>query len=345
MSIRPKIILHVGCEKTGSTSIQHALGESYDALLKEGVLFPRTLGFPPHVHLTACALNEKPNHPIRTSLGLHEDGAFNQFVSRTKINLAKEIEETKPSTIIISDEHINVHLNNRSLLNSYKELCEDFGEIGTVYIYFRRQDEFRLSLFSEAVKLGYTGNFDPLHPLPTFKNIPYRFNYYQIMNNLSDVFGAEKVCPAIFDREKFKDGDVVSDFMTKVGLEKIEGFNANRRFENTSIDATVIMRLAIITRYLDRFNSPKLKENREKILAFCQTSFTGRSIVLRDEVHEEFMAQFANINDALRKKYFDSLGKDESMFPARKVKHYQPSEYYPDCTLSWFRFLLKYLTK
>jgi len=75
--MRPKIILRVGTEKTGTTSIQTLLNGSYNELLKSGVLFPRSIGSPCHINLTACALEKKPNSScewvIQTSKDCKDD--------------------------------------------------------------------------------------------------------------------------------------------------------------------------------------------------------------------------------------------------------------------------------
>lgn len=343
--MKPKIILHVGCEKTGSTSIQYECSGSYNTLLDMGVLFPRTIGFPTHIHLTACALGGRPDHPIRNILGVKTESKFDRFVGITKENFAREIETTNPKTIVISDEHINAHLFSRDLLNNYKEICERFGEISKVIIYLRRQDEFRLSLFSEAIKSGVVSRFDVWNPLPTFESIPYRFNYFKILENLSAVFGSTKVHPVIFDRKKFRNHDVVSDFLERLDLPSMEHLNLYKHVENKSIDASIIMRLSVIFCAIEYFKIPCSLYIRSRIISFFQSRFSGRGVVLNDDVHDKFMLQFEEINNALMDKYFKSLCASKSLFPARPRNQLQASEYYPYCTLSWFSFLYRCVIK
>ena len=154
--------------------IQKMLQGSYDLLLETGVLFPKSIGLPCNIKLTACALEDQPNHPIRGLLGLKEEDVYARYVEETKRALRKEIKRTSPSVIIISDEHINAHLSSVKSLLLYKSICEEYGNIVSVIIYLRRQDEFRISLFSEAVRSGNLTNFDLDDILPVFDSIPYQ---------------------------------------------------------------------------------------------------------------------------------------------------------------------------
>lgn len=43
-----KLILHVGCEKTGTKSIQRALANGRRRLAERGIIYPRSLGIENH---------------------------------------------------------------------------------------------------------------------------------------------------------------------------------------------------------------------------------------------------------------------------------------------------------
>ena len=65
------LILHVGMEKTGSTSIQKALSEQRAALRAKGFLYPTGLDFGgPQIRLTAACLDFTPHSPVLAALNI-----------------------------------------------------------------------------------------------------------------------------------------------------------------------------------------------------------------------------------------------------------------------------------
>lgn len=343
--MRPKIIIHVGTEKTGSTSIQSLLRESYAPLIDLGVLFPRTIGEPCHINLTACALEKTPNHPIRNLLRLTDSSTFSNFVCETKNKLRKEIEDTSPSVIIISDEHINVHLSRVETLQAYKELCEEFGDIVSVIIYLRPQDEFRLSLFSEAVKSGNLSHFDLDDLLPVFKSIPYRLNYLSILNNLNEVFGDKVVSPKIYDRKLFLQGDICLDFLNVAGIEiQAESLESATVESNPSIDGTIIKHLAQISTVLAKVKNNWSEKLRVIIIKNCKEIFSGPGPVLNRDKHSRYLEQFSAHDKAIRDKYPDLGQAGRNLFPDKCLEKNTKKPIYPGCTISWLEFFIKYVS-
>ncbi|WP_144375258.1 methyltransferase domain-containing protein [Thiolapillus brandeum] len=326
--MKPKITIHAGTEKTGSTSIQTSLHSSYRELMRHGILFPSSLGAPCHIHLTACALTDNPVHPIRRLLDITDETAFQSFSLDTKHALAREIEEQAPKRIIISDEHINVHLCSIDLLQEYKRICEEYGDIESVVIYLRRQDEFRISLFSEAVKMGNLKGFDIDNPLKLPVELPYRFNYLSILNNFSEVFGRDVLDVRVFDRERLPGGDVLTDFIQANKL-PISPKKLGKNKKNRSIDRRVIRNFAKISSYITDNNiedGPKLRERLINILA---AKYNGPGPLMSREHHTQFMARFQHQNNEIKRYFMEPMDGDLFSEP----KFYNPP--YPDCSLSW----------
>jgi len=342
--MRPKIILHVGTEKTGSTSIQKMLQGSYDLLLETGVLFPKSIGLPCNIKLTACALEDQPNHPIRGLLGLKEEDVYARYVEETKRALRKEIKRTSPSVIIISDEHINAHLSSVKSLLLYKSICEEYGNIVSVIIYLRRQDEFRISLFSEAVRSGNLTNFDLDDILPVFDSIPYQLNYLSVVNHLSETFSKDLIVPRIYDRDTFSERNICNDFLNVTGI-KLTLDGIREQEENKTIDAKIIRYLALISSSLKKSNMPWAEKLRQKIIQICEQVFTGPGPALQKESHIRFMNQFEKQNRILNDKYFSdkkSKGDLFSLFSNHNLKDIQKKPIYPDCKISWPEFFITF---
>lgn len=305
------------------------------------MLFPKTIGQPCHVGLTCCVLGAHSGHPIRKLLKLEEQSSFEEFVAKTKQSLKEEIEIASPKTLVISDEHIAGFLPDVESLDSFKGLCEEFGEISAVVIYLRRQDEFRLSLFSEAVKSGNLCEFDILKPLPNFKEIPYRLNYLAILDNLSKVFGKSLVFPRIYDRKLFPDGDICADFLQCSGI-TMDCDQQTRSEKNLSIDGRIINKLALITALIGSSRNIYVEKIRKMIIRNSTKIFTGPGLILPREQHVAFLEQFSEQNNIIKEKYFGKVLSEE-LFPWNFDKHETSSLYYPDCTMPWPEFFIKFV--
>lgn len=341
--MRPKIILHVGTEKTGSTSIQRVLHGSRNELLEHGVLYPSTENYNGHVQLTACALDDQVSNPIKRLLKVTEPSEFNAFKERTLAALNDEVKVYSPDTIVISDEHINVHLYEKAHLESFRRICEAFGDIQTVIIYLRRQDEFSLSMFSQSVKSGRVSISLLDNPLTIYKEIPSRLNYLSILDNLSSVFGREKITPVIYDRVRTDSGGVVSDFLARANITSMPVASTCYEY-NKSIDARIIKQLGRVSSILKSANSRYTESLRKKIIAISQKSFTGPGPVLSRAAHAEFMAQFESQNKQVMQEYFPDLNAGDSLFPDKDRQLEMIRKPYPECSISFASYLLKMLS-
>ena len=189
-------------------------------------------------------------------------------------DLKDEIKEYKPKKVIISDEHINLYLDSENYLRKFKELCDEFGEVKTIIIYLRRQDEFRLAMLSEGVKRNNSMVVDPTYILPQYPDLPYRFNYLKIVDNFASVFGKNKIVIRIYDRELLISHDICTDFMAATGL-NVNYDKSQQIVKNRSLDARIIIHIANLFDFYKKLN---LKTSLLKILLwmFVKSSIEGK---------------------------------------------------------------------
>lgn len=331
-----KIILHVGTEKTGSTSIQAVCGDNRKRLLEKGWLFPETSKAYSHVNLTVCALEGAPDHPVRQLYNLGEEKKWSDFRDNVLSSLENQIHVHDPDLLLLSDEHLSGHINNIDQLFNYKKIIERYGSVSSVIIYLRRQDSLRLSLFSEAVKVGNLKNFDIYNPLPIFDDIPFRFNYIKMLDNFSEVFGSEKLILRIFDRKDLFCGNVVSDFVKISGVPITVNTDISRE-ENRSIDARIIKNVAKISMYLKQKNNKMADTLRIIIINLLQRTFNGPGPVMKECVHNKFMEQFESQNNIIKERYFPNLNRTELFRPIT----IDEVCCYPECSFSWQKMILE----
>jgi len=213
-------VLHIGCEKTGTSSIQRFLSVNRPRWRKEGVLYPVCGG---SLHggsqwgFAAVARDEPWETDMGKHLGIASLEDQKAFTEKLREDLVSEIiQHRKITRMIVSCEHFHSRLRTREEISRLKEffspLCENFR----VIMNFRRQDRVALSLYATHLK---SGNPAPQPFLPAL-DLPetYYFRYDEVFQNWTEVFGVESIRPAIFDSSTAKASAIFKDFCATTDL-------------------------------------------------------------------------------------------------------------------------------
>lgn len=132
---RPRLVLHVGTHKTGTTSIQQALRDNRDALRRAGICYPDP-SRDPHPHLPAH------NFIYRATL----NGAEAMAAERDLI--MAEFKASRADCLILSEEGLSLP---RDALQEFFAPWRDVFDFEIV-CFLRRQDRYAESLFSQYVR-------------------------------------------------------------------------------------------------------------------------------------------------------------------------------------------------
>lgn len=204
--VKPRIVIHIGATKTGSTFIQHMLEENRPALLREGIWFPEIGLFwqqtrprkqAGHSHFTPAAVRREPGPREHLQRGL-------------------ELMEGRVHTIILSSEAFFLQQNAHFLANYFA------GHPVEMVVYLRRQDDWANSQYCEFVSGGAVGRVDM--PMPEWLEQPdtQRFlDYRGLLDKWAEKIGRENIHVRVFDRSAFAGGDLLSDFAQTTGLPQL----------------------------------------------------------------------------------------------------------------------------
>src|SRR5271163_1194160 len=102
--------LHIGTEKTGTTSIRNFLAQNRATLLAQGYLYPTAAGEPGHGALTAFALDDSKSDSTRLALGIDRPDLVPAFRQDLLAAFDKEIAASGASQIIVSNELLSTRL-------------------------------------------------------------------------------------------------------------------------------------------------------------------------------------------------------------------------------------------
>ena len=224
MAERPRIILHAGMHKTGSTAIQEMFGTHGVA----GVAVPGVaVSGGPRANLSDIVLLLFAEGPLLDKIHAARwphlsRRALLRARARSRDQLAAQLEAwladgTAPR-FLISAEDISAPDFDRAAVARMAAFFGQFGgQFGAethVHAYVRAPASFMQSAFQQRVKQEKPGAVD-LDAANLWPRYRARFE------PLDDVFGPDRVHLRAFDPDAFTGGDVVADFAGWLGVDPV----------------------------------------------------------------------------------------------------------------------------
>ena len=246
---KPDLYLHIGLEKTGTTSIQYGLANSRSTLKKEGVLYPKTPGETNHLKLCVYALNEKQLHNLHT-LYINQLSELSMFRENFKSELEREIALSKCNRVIMSSEHLSSNLGTVNQIQTLANLLKPMFENIYIIVYLRRQDTLHASRYSTQLKAGKSIEFS------TETDNYLDMDFAKLLTRWETIFGKSKMIVRWFDRQCFIENNLLKDFQNCLGLNS--GIPNSKK--NESLD---VVRLSFLKEFNNQFKDLKGKPLRE----------------------------------------------------------------------------------
>jgi hypothetical protein len=288
-----KAILHIGCEKTGTTSIQNFLYENRNEMLdRHGILYPESLGKRNHTKLAIFSC-EPDKNLIRF---LPNNRSIDYFRRKTREDFINEVFGSPAETVIISNEWLHPRLKDPVEFDRLKSLLNEVVGETEIIFYVRRQDELAISLYSTSLRAGNYRAFR-FPEIRSRQALPYFYDFYEIYKNWSNHFGKDHVSVRIFDRKRLTGNDVVRDFLSY--LELGESNLSIPYEENLSLNAFGISMMRLVNYLCHKFDiDPQyrtIKTFRNRISEY----FSGKSKLATESERREFLENFSRSNALL----------------------------------------------
>lgn len=281
-----KITLHIGLEKTGTTSIQGFLNQSRAALLSTGVLFPVSPGKSNQTLLAAAAMSEDVNVRARAIQRFGPD-----FATQLQHDLRAEIAAAGPSRLLLSNEHCSSRLQTVEEVARLKAFLDEFGEVDRVLVYLRRQDEFLLSTYSTSVKSGDARPF----ALPSDRKMRARYDYRALLELWAGVFGEAAMRPRRFEPRAWVEGDLLADFCEAADL-KVADRDAPAR--NLSLSAEGL-------EFLRQMNKASGGTRDGQVVRAVSAITKGPKLSLSTADRRDFVSEFEDTNRWVSETFLD----------------------------------------
>ncbi len=306
--MRRRIVLHIGLQKTGTSSIQIMLDGSQKYLKSKGYYFPQ-LPVANSDQQTSVWLSPFRHNILASTLADYKS-AFDSFNSEQKCCFISALKENE-MTPIISAEGIS----RQKDFSIYREVLADF-EVEVV-IYLRQQDRFVESLYNQRNKI-LVQRGDPGFLDEKFLTEPDLFNFlrqqsYIKLLNFEDLLGRiesqlvpHKIHVRVFDRSMLRNGDVCADFAEILSLDRDQLFSPPAE-TNDSIGNEVLIKLKRAS--LDHgLEAAKRKLSEIHCAWSMQKNLSGPYQLMSDISRESFMKEYAESNARIKDKYGVILG-------------------------------------
>jgi hypothetical protein len=325
--VMPKLHLHIGCEKTGTTSVQRFLRANRELLAQNAILYPHAPGEENQMALAVAAQSEFG--PLRKKIfQLRSWPEVEEFRVKLRDGLRSELEARPYDRVFMSGEHCSSRLVTHEEVAWLRDFLHEFFDDMTIVVYIRRQDDFLLSTYSTDVKGG------AVHPLrvPDGDLAQRRYNYWELLSRWADVFGRERIICRKYERGSLKGGDIIQDFLDAIGLDADLAYTHPRHL-NESLDAECLEFLRLLNRHIPRLTNEGVNKTRGNIVSLLLNLPQGPLLTLPAAELAAFMSRFRESNARVAAEYFGGM-KENSDDPLFDRSHdTRPRAAAPEMTL------------
>ena len=298
------LTLHIGTEKTGTTSIQNFLDINYLNLKEQGISIPRSLCYSEsfnHRWAAIIAYNKNRNDDNTKDLFKSQEDRSKQIQEKIK-EFKSEVNSDPSNSWIISSEHLQSRLSTKEEINRLKIILSSLFEDIKILIYLRDPIETAISWWSTKIKSeGVLYNLpEPIHPY-----INQLCNHKQSIQNWSSIFKKENIMVGIYeDREVER--NIVLDFCKKLNID-FGSLDQNKDFDNKKLSFLGMKYKAHLNKIISTSNKKKDSEYIKLLIKkiFEYTSNDPLYLPTQIEINN-YKQTFFSSNDWIKKELFPS---------------------------------------
>jgi len=293
--------LHLGSEKTGTTTIQHFLASNRDRLLSRNILYPRSLGNLTHYNISAAASSSDFVDETMLLGGLRSIDERNEYRERLIRALFDEIHRSGPTTVIISNELLSSRLRSVGEIEYVFDFLRlYFSKIYLVF-YVRNQIDLFASGFATHVIGGGTSN----KVQDLFYINDYKLHQYHIVKRWCSVFSNDSLICRQFSPNALINCNIIDDFCSTVRIPTEEMAVVERK--NESLDRDCLAFLFQLNKFFGRIEGNKVNVKHQSIVASLQEISSGRVYQIPRSLAQRIIDIYSSENSSL---FRELLGMD-----------------------------------
>jgi hypothetical protein len=313
----PTIFLHIGTEKTGTTTIQSMAALNRDALASLGLFYPVSPGKQNHVKLTLYALQNPDRAGLRNMAGLTTGDDVQEMRESLLDELRAEIEAAGCSRVLLSNEHLSSRLRHKRTVRRLVQGLRGISRDIRVLIYLRPQYELILSAYSTAVKSGRA------RPIDFDRSASeHYYNYDKMLAHWEEFVGIDKIMVRRFLPACFEGGTLAADFFAAIGMAPPPGLVMPEAL-NRSLGANALDFLRIANEVMPKMIDGAVNPQRAHLVGALERISSGPKYIAPSELLSQIEALYEESNAAVARRYFPKLDR---LFPPFEPLDTPPSE-------------------
>jgi hypothetical protein len=294
-------ILHIGLEKTGTTSIQFLLRQNREQLLRSSILVSNGSASGNNFHLAVASYAKFRADGLTRQLSIGSEAELQKFRQATIQVLATEIRSTAPDKVILSSEHFQSRLLGIDDIALLKSLLDKAGcKNIKVLLYLRDPLKIAMSHHGMAIKKGIHVTEEFYRP--EHRRISHIIDHKKTLSNWTAVFGEANVDVRLYPEGQ--SGDVlIADFLGAAGVSPNQLDLSKQELRNVNLNALA----------LEALNRVNAKSDRVRLLAEdrwlfnrLEKEFAGRGLVPTPEVVALFAKHFSNDHVQIARRWFEA---------------------------------------
>ena len=296
--LRLDITLHIGTEKTGTSTLQSILSANQDWLAENQVFLPASLrprGVGDNqIVLPALFCQGSEKSSLRAKAGQQENERDMAFSQRITAAFEREVEQARQQgmqRMLISSEHLSSRLRSSDEIHAMADWLARFGRVSKVLVYLRRQDQFLVSSYSTDLKSGRDRPFN----IPGPKWARHRYDYQHLLTLWAEVFGYPALVVRPFERSRFVNQDLIDDFACYAGLQ--HGQPLREDDKNPSLDPKSMAVLLRYNQWASGKQFVRAERGRRLLVRLLETKSSGKRMCLPAEDAQGFLARYETGNN------------------------------------------------
>lgn len=209
-----KCVIHIGTEKTGTTLIQQWLYGNQRNLRSQGIALSEVAGRFNNRKIPAYFQSHFDDFFRKKNI--YNDFQKQEYFRNFLDDLGNEFSFSSGNSdiFLITSEHFHSRLINIESIYNLKFFLDKFFNEYKIICYFREQSSVRNSLYSTALRGGYTGKLSEFQR--DVKEDNHYYNYFEMLFKWESVFGIDSICANIFDNDLMFNNDIRKDFIRNV---------------------------------------------------------------------------------------------------------------------------------
>lgn len=297
------LILHIGIEKTGSSSIQTFLFKNKKLLENIGYAYVHTAGRIDHRNLAIAFMAHTESDGYTRVHKIEGEEVRHAFGERVKKDFANEVVSLRNRgihTVIVSSEHLHSRLTSIFEIQKLGSFLLSVFDDVQIVAYIRDQCKKFPSHYSTRIKSGGTLSFRKAFN----EYLSGRCDYYDIsFNHWVSTFGKDALSVQVFDRKSFYQGELIQDFLNQTDIKldpaKLRGLKS---YVNSSLSKNACVFLRFLNIFLPK-NSMKGIVIREWFIKKLN-HIPGKSWSLTAKQSQQIKKKYCESNEAFRKHFF-----------------------------------------